>query len=129
MLRLQFDDIRDHHYFRTVISYGVVGQILGGPVYENGAVDCFGTQCGGWAAHVGWKLTVQAMKTQMSKTLPGLGNFYLVGQWVEPGGGTPAALVSGRGAIQIICKKKGVPGTQYLTQRPGLSRGFRGHNT
>ena len=56
-------------------------------------------------AYMGWRLTTRAAKLQMSKTLPGLGSFYLVGQWVEPGGGTPAAVISGRGAIQIICKR------------------------
>ena len=56
-------------------------------------------------SYMGWKLTVQAIGTQMSKALPGLDNFFLVGQWVEPGGCTPNALLSGRGAIQIICKK------------------------
>ena len=42
---------------------------------------------------------------KMSKTLPGLENFYMAGQWVEPGGGMPTAALSGRNAIQIICKK------------------------
>ena len=28
---------------------------------------------------------------RMSKTLPGLANFYMAGQWVESGGGTPVA--------------------------------------
>jgi len=31
----------------------------------------------------------------MQKTLPGLANFYLAGHWVEPGGGLPAAAMSG----------------------------------
>jgi phytoene dehydrogenase-like protein len=56
-------------------------------------------------SYMGWKLTAQAMQTQMSKTLPGLGDFYMVGQWVEPGGGTFNALASGRGVVQIICKQ------------------------
>jgi len=56
-------------------------------------------------AYMGWRLTAQTAKIQMSKTLPGLNNFYLIGQWVEPGGGTPAAVMSGRGVTQIICKK------------------------
>ena len=43
----------------------------------------------------------------MKKELPGLTNLYMVGQWVEPGGGAPAVAVSGRNAIQIICKRDG----------------------
>jgi phytoene dehydrogenase-like protein len=40
----------------------------------------------------------------MSKTLPGLKNFYMCGQWVEPGGGVPSAALSARNLIQVICK-------------------------
>ena len=46
-----------------------------------------------------------AGKELMSHTLPGLPNFYQVGQWVEPGGGLPSAATSARGVIQAICKK------------------------
>jgi phytoene dehydrogenase-like protein len=42
---------------------------------------------------------------RMSKTLPGLENFYMAGQWVEPGGSVPTAAMSGRHAIQIVCSK------------------------
>jgi len=45
------------------------------------------------------------MFLRMSKTLPGLNNFYMVGQWVEPGGGLPPAAYSGRNLIQILCKR------------------------
>ena len=37
------------------------------------------------------------------KTLPGLAGFYMAGQWVEPGGGVPMALMSGRQVTQLIC--------------------------
>jgi phytoene dehydrogenase-like protein len=30
----------------------------------------------------------------MSQTVPGLKNFYMCGQWVEPGGGLPTAILS-----------------------------------
>ncbi|MFC2026786.1 hypothetical protein ACFLUX_02295 [Chloroflexota bacterium] len=39
------------------------------------------------------------------KELPGLSNFYMVGQWVEPGGGVPTVFKSGRDLAFIICKK------------------------
>lgn len=57
---------------------------------------------GGW---VGWGSTTETAGIRMSKTLPGLANFYMAGQWVEPGGGTPIAVMSGRNVTQIICKK------------------------
>jgi phytoene dehydrogenase-like protein len=45
------------------------------------------------------------MMLRIDKTLPGLKNFYMIGQWVEPGGGLPPAIMSGRNVAQIICKK------------------------
>lgn len=39
-------------------------------------------------------------------TLPGLGQFYMTGQWVAPGGGVPVAM-DGRKVIQRICKADG----------------------
>lgn len=52
----------------------------------------------------GWVLTPEMGFKPMKKVLPGLSNFYMVGQWVEPGGGLPTALLSGRNVTQIICK-------------------------
>jgi len=53
----------------------------------------------------GWILTPKVGLRQMKKTLPGLNNFYMIGQWVVPGGGLPTAIKSGRDVAQIICKK------------------------
>jgi phytoene dehydrogenase-like protein len=61
---------------------------------------------GNWKGnHQGWLPTTKTFNMRMSKTLPGLGNFYMAGQWVEPGGGLPMAGVSGRYVTQIICKQ------------------------
>jgi phytoene dehydrogenase-like protein len=43
----------------------------------------------------------------LPKTLPGLDNFYLAGQWVEPGGSVTLAAASGRNAVQMICAADG----------------------
>lgn len=61
-------------------------------------------------SYEGWAMTVEAMNMStvgkgMDKTLPGLENFYMIGQWVEPGGGLPTAALSARNLIQIICHK------------------------
>jgi phytoene dehydrogenase-like protein len=53
------------------------------------------------------------MLLRMDKSLPGLENFYMIGQWVEPGGGLPPAIMSGRNVTQIICKKDKV---KFTTQ-------------
>ena len=68
---------------------------------------------GNWQGSMeGWLPTVKTssmMIKGMDKTLPGLENFYMVGQWVEPGGGLPPAALSGRRVIAMICKKDGLP--------------------
>ena len=58
-------------------------------------------------AFMGWMPTPQAMRAQMSRTLPGLANFYMAGQWVVPGGGVPPVLYSGRQVIQLLCRDDG----------------------
>lgn len=53
----------------------------------------------------GWLWTPEIGLGGMSKMLPRLGNFYMVGHWVEPGGGLPTVMKSGRDLAQIICKR------------------------
>ena len=61
---------------------------------------------GNWqGSFEGWLFTTKTLGMRMSKTLPGLKNFYMAGQWVEPGGGLPTVAMSGRNVIQIICKQ------------------------
>jgi phytoene desaturase len=62
-------------------------------------------------AYEGWLMTKEMMTTRLPKTLPGLDNFYMAGQWVEAGGGIPAVLPSGRQVVQLICHRDGVPFT------------------
>jgi phytoene dehydrogenase-like protein len=38
-----------------------------------------------------------------------LGDFYMIGQWVEPGGGLPPVALAGRNVAQIICRRDGKP--------------------
>jgi len=71
---------------------------------------------GNWqASWEGWLYTTKTFNMRMSKTLPGLKNFYMCGQWVEPGGGVPTAAMSGRNAIQLICKRDKRP---FVTKIP-----------
>jgi phytoene dehydrogenase-like protein len=61
---------------------------------------------GNWqASFEGWLITTKTFGMSMNKTLPGLKNFYMCGQWVEPGGGVPSAALSARNLIQVICKQ------------------------
>lgn len=58
-------------------------------------------------AFMGWSPTPQAIRTPFKKTLPGLANFYMAGQWVMPGGGVPPCFYSGRHVVQMMCKRDG----------------------
>jgi phytoene dehydrogenase-like protein len=64
---------------------------------------------GNWkGSFEGWLMTPEnsnVIMKPMSQTLPGLNNFYMCGQWVEPGGGLPTGVMSGRRLIKSICKK------------------------
>lgn len=60
---------------------------------------------GNWQGSIeGWQFAKEFMMKGMKKTLPGLANFYMCGQWVEPGGGLPTAAMSGYNVIREICK-------------------------
>lgn len=62
-------------------------------------------------AFMGWSPTSKALRSLFKKTLPGLENFYMAGQWVMPGGGVPPCFYSGRHVVQLMCKRDGRPFT------------------
>lgn len=68
---------------------------------------------GNWnGSTCGFLMTGETMRMLINgipKTLPGLDRFYMVGQWVEPGGSVPLAAASGRSAIQLLCHADGIP--------------------
>lgn len=71
---------------------------------------------GNWrGSMVGWDATTQTFLKPISKIIPGLKNFWMSGQWVEPGGGVPMAALSGRNIIQFIVKKDKKP---FVTKIP-----------
>jgi phytoene dehydrogenase-like protein len=66
---------------------------------------------GNWkGSFEGWLITPDnagVMIKPLKQTLPGLQNFYMCGQWVEPGGGLPTGISSGRRLVKAICKEDG----------------------
>jgi len=54
---------------------------------------------GAWG---GWLMTAELFNEKIERTLPGLENFFMAGQWVASGGMAPS-LYSGRHAIQLVC--------------------------
>jgi phytoene dehydrogenase-like protein len=66
---------------------------------------------GNWrGAFAGWAMTTRKMTMMtgkgMSKKLPGLEQFYMIGQWVEPGGNVQLSAASGRDVIKDICREE-----------------------
>jgi len=58
----------------------------------------------------GWLITPENSKVMMkpmSQSVPGIKKFYMCGQWVEPGGGLPTAVMSGRRLVKRICREDG----------------------
>ena len=67
----------------------------------------------------GWALGMDKMnfmtRMGMPKTLPGLRDFYMIGQWVEPAGNVQLSAASGRDLLEVICKRFG---KAFVTERP-----------
>jgi phytoene dehydrogenase-like protein len=71
---------------------------------------------GNWrGSYEGWMFSAESLTSSMKKTLPGLDNFYMAGQWVNPGGGMPTAAMSGSHTIQYICKRDK---KKFVTTKP-----------
>ncbi len=67
--------------------------------YERYTGNWLGSTCG-------WLLTDRTMVKMIAglpKKLRSLQNFYMAGQWVEPGGSVPVVAMSGRNAVQLLC--------------------------
>jgi len=64
---------------------------------------------GNWqGSFEGWLPTPEWLLKTVPRTLPGLDAFWMVGQWVAPGGGLPSGPMSARQVQQLICKRDGV---------------------
>ncbi|MFA6108322.1 MAG: NAD(P)/FAD-dependent oxidoreductase [Candidatus Latescibacterota bacterium] len=99
---------------RTVVAVleqrfpGIAGQV---EMVDVATPLTFERYTGNWqGSFEGWLLTPQNAHTVMKpmrQTLPGLQGFYRCGQWVEPGGGLPTAVMSGRRLVRAICREDG----------------------
>ncbi len=55
----------------------------------------------------GWRASTGTFGKKMAKTFPGLSGFYMLGQWVNPGGGLPPCGIDGRNLAKKLCKLEG----------------------
>lgn len=64
---------------------------------------------GNWrASFEGFIPTPKYLMKGLPKRLPGLDDFYMAGQWVQPGGGLPTGVMTAREVLQLVCKRDGV---------------------
>jgi phytoene dehydrogenase-like protein len=54
-------------------------------------------------AYMAWIVPPATGRFKIPKKMPGLRNFYQIGQWVEPPSGLPGSMLTGRHVVQIIC--------------------------
>ena len=65
---------------------------------------------GNWKGSMeGWLLTPATGLRPLPQVLPGLHHFRMVGQWVMPGGGLPAGLMTARSAVHAIFRQDRMP--------------------
>jgi len=63
---------------------------------------------GNWhGSFEGFLATPEYAQGELPKTLPGLDDFYMAGQWVMPGGGLPPGVMTARQVQQLICHRDG----------------------
>lgn len=58
-------------------------------------------------AYMGWIQTPESGEVRIPKTLPGLSNFFMAGQWTQSPAGLPGSMLSGRCAVQLLCRQDG----------------------
>jgi phytoene dehydrogenase-like protein len=62
---------------------------------------------GNWKGSMeGWLLTPATGFGPLPSVLPGLKGFYMVGQWLSPGGGLPSGVMTARAVSQRICRDR-----------------------
>ncbi len=58
-------------------------------------------------SYEGWLPTIKTMGAKLPRTLDGLAGFYMLGQWLNPGGGLPPCGIDGRRLAKRLCQAEG----------------------
>jgi phytoene dehydrogenase-like protein len=56
-------------------------------------------------AYMAWIVPPDSGRFKIPKQFPDLKDYYQIGQWVEPPAGLPGSMLTGRHAIQLICRR------------------------
>ena len=57
-------------------------------------------------SYMGFYPTTETFTKNVKKTLPGLDNFFMAGQWSLSTGGVLSSIYSGRHVVQLLCSKE-----------------------
>lgn len=113
-INLRSDDLAKYHLVKDALAKEVIAVLEAkiGNIEDNvemidvATPATYNRYTGNWKGSIqGWANEKIFEKNPFRKELAGLSNFYMIGQWVEPGGGVPTVFKSGRDIAQIICKK------------------------
>ena len=111
---LRKNNIKEYNQEKDRISKEVIkilekrfGNIIGNvDVVDVATPATFQRYTNNWSGSTqGWNWLPGLIPEFIKKELPGLRNFYLISQWVVPGGGISSAFIAGRDVAQVICKK------------------------
>ncbi|HUO58977.1 MAG TPA: NAD(P)/FAD-dependent oxidoreductase [bacterium] len=92
---------------------GITGQVEVGDV---ATPTTFERYTHNWRGSIeGWLPTLGSFFSPLPKTLKSLKKLYFAGHWVQPGGGLPSCLMTGKGIVKKICKEDGRP---FVTSLP-----------
>ncbi len=74
----------------------------------------FNRYCGAYrGSYMSFILTPHAPKVVHRGVLKDISNLYLAGQWLQPPGGLPNAVLTGKFAIQRLCRREHIPFVGY----------------
>ncbi|HUU78445.1 MAG TPA: NAD(P)/FAD-dependent oxidoreductase [candidate division Zixibacteria bacterium] len=65
-------------------------------------------------SYEGWLPSKETAGKSITETLPGLNDFFMIGQWTQPGGGLPPAAMSAKKIVSMICKQDG---KEFVTKK------------
>ena len=57
-------------------------------------------------SYEGWLPTSRSFGTKVPRVIDGVDNFYMIGQWLNPGGGLPPCAIDGRLIARTICRRE-----------------------
>lgn len=87
-------------------------------VYDLATPATFIRYTNNWkGSYEGWLPSMRTLGKEITETLPGLGNFFMVGHWTRPGGGLPPAAMSAKKIVGMICEKDGKEFTSYKNSK------------